>query len=272
MKQETVAHYDAQYAGFASQLYAEVRRAAFGEDIGQNGWLTRDEQDLFIGWLGLGNGTKLLDVACGSGGPTLRIAQVTGCAVHGLDVHAAAVAAARDRAATSAMSERARFDECDASRALPLPDGDYDGVICIDAVNHLPDRARVFAEWARVLRPGGNLVFTDPIVVTGPLANEEMMIRSSIGFFLFVPPGTDERLLRDAGLEVVEVVDRTENMARMTDSWLRARAEREADLRRIEGDDTFDGQQRFFTTAARLAAERRLSRFAFHARRPHAMG
>jgi len=44
-----------------------------------------------------------------------------------------------------------------------------------------------------------------------------------------------------------------------------ARQRREVDLRRIEGDETFEGQQRFLEVAARLAAERRLSRFAFRA-------
>ena len=40
---EVVDHYGAQYREFAGDVYAEVRRAAFGEDIGQNSWLTVDE-------------------------------------------------------------------------------------------------------------------------------------------------------------------------------------------------------------------------------------
>lgn len=122
-------------------------------------------------------------------------------------------------------------------------------------------------EWARLLRPGGRLVFTDPIVITGPMTHEEIANRSSIGFFLFVPAGTDERLLEESGFEVVEVVDRTENMADMARRWHRARQTRAADLREVEGDATFEGQQRFFDLAARVAAEGRLSRCAFHALR-----
>ena len=45
--------YGAAYRGLASALYADIRREAFGEDIGQTGWLTAEEQDLFISWLGL---------------------------------------------------------------------------------------------------------------------------------------------------------------------------------------------------------------------------
>jgi hypothetical protein len=47
-----------------------------------------------------------------------------------------------------------------------------------------------------------------------------------------------------------------------------ARADRAPALRRIEGDDTFEGRQRFFDIVARLASERRLGRFVYLAERP----
>ena len=155
----------------------------------------------------------------------------------------------------------------DASTALPFENATFDAIICIDAINHLPNRAVILAEWARVLKAGGALVFTDPIVVSGPLTAEEIAIRSSIGFFLFVPPGTDERLLEEAGFDVRDVADRTENMANTALRRLIARAGNERDLRHLEGDETFEGQQRLLEVAARLAAERRLSRLAFRATR-----
>jgi SAM-dependent methyltransferase len=264
-----VDHYGAAYGHFASDLRARIRAEAFGEDFGQNGWQTADEQDLFIDHLRLDAESRLLDIACGSGGPALRIARRTGCRVHGVDAHEQAIAEARARSDREGLAGRAAFEPLDASRPLPFPDATFDALICIDAINHLPDRPRILAEWARVLRPGGRLVFTDPIVVTGMLTNEEIAIRSSIGFFLFVPEGADDRLLEEAGFEVTQRLDRTENTARMADRRRLARSAHEADLRRIEGDATFEGQQRFFDTAARIASERRLSRFAFMAvRRP----
>ena len=261
----SVGHYDASYSHFATELYGQVRAEAFGEDIGQNGWLTADEQDLFLSFLSLAPTSKLLDVACGSGGPTLRIARRTGCSVHGVDAHEQAIAEGRARAESEGLTARARFDRVDASRSLPFLDASFDGLICVDAINHLPDRRRVLADWARLLRPGGHLVFTDPIVVTGPLTNEEIAIRSSVGFFLFVAPDTDAKLLKETGFEIAQQLDRTENMARMADRWRSAREARARELRKVEGDATFEGQQRFFEVAARVAAERRLSRFAYHA-------
>ena len=265
MKQASVAYYDAQYSQFATDLYAQVRREAFGEDIGQNGWLSADEHDLFIQWLAPTTQSCVLDVACGSGRPTLRIAERTGCIVHGIDVHERAIHEARAAAEQQGLAGHANFRQGDAAQTLPFVDSYFHALICCDAVNHLPDRAAVFAEWARVLAPGGALVFTDPITVTGALSNEEIMIRSSIGFFLFVPPGVNQRLLDEAGFVVTDVIDRTDNMARLAERWWQARAGHEDDLRRIEGDETFAGQQHFLQVAGTLAAERRLSRFAFRA-------
>ena len=68
--------YGATYGNFATDLYADIRREAVGEDIGQNGWNTATEQDQFIRWLGLGPTDHLLDVACGAGGPAIRMARL----------------------------------------------------------------------------------------------------------------------------------------------------------------------------------------------------
>jgi SAM-dependent methyltransferase len=262
-----VRHYDAQYGRFSSDLYAAIRREAFGEDIGQNSWLTSDEHDLFIAWMSLTKDSRVLDVACGSGHTTLRIASRTGCMVDGLDIHEIAIDEARAAAAKRGLASRAVFGLHDASKPLPFNDATFDALICIDAINHLPDRPAVLGEWARVLKPGGVLVFTDPIVVSGPLTAEEIATRSSIGLFLYVPPGTDERFLDEAGFALGEVLDRTENMANSARRRRIARQGHESELRQIEGDETFEGQQRFLEVASRLAAERRLSRLAFRATR-----
>jgi len=187
--------YGASYRNFASALYAEIRREAFGEDIGQTGWLTAEEQDVFIARLRLSRTSRLLDVACGSGRPTLRIARKTGCRVSGIDLHGEGIASAKASAAELGCAERADFHQGDASGRPPFADGHFDAVMCIDAINHLPDRARVLEEWRRVLKPGGRLLFTDPIVLTGPVTNREIAVRASIGLFVVVPAGLDETLL-----------------------------------------------------------------------------
>ena len=259
--------YGAAYRSLTSALYADIRREAFGEDIGQTGWLTAEEQDLFISWLGLLPSSRLLDLACGSGRPTLRIAERTGCRVTGLDLHEEGVANAQASANDARYEGRADFRQGEAAKGLPFEESSFDAVICIDAINHLPDRPRVLAEWRRVLKPGGHLLFTDPIVLTGPITNMEIVVRASIGLFVFVPAGLDQVLLDQAGFEIERVVDCTQNMADNAAGWRDARSKREVELRAIEGDATFDGQQRFLETTAVLAKETRLSRIAIFARR-----
>ena len=256
-------HYDANYGNFATALYEEIRREAFGEDIGQNSWLTADEQDKFLGWLGLTAGKTLLDVACGAGGPTLRIVALTGCTAVGVDVHKEAISTAGSMASQRGLDSRAHFSVIDADKQLPFPEGSFHAITCVDAINHLPARQRVLADWARLLKPGGRLLFTDPTVVTGPLTNAEVAVRSSAGFYLFVPCGYDERIIGQNGLRVIACEDRTSNMAEIAKRRKDARESRSAALRRIEGDAVYEKQQEFLSVAAQVAKEGRLSRFVY---------
>jgi cyclopropane fatty-acyl-phospholipid synthase-like methyltransferase len=261
--EEAGVYYDANYGNFETELYSEIRREAFGEDLGQNSWLTADEQKRFLSWLDLSPGKVLLDVACGAGGPALRIAAATNCSVVGIDVHGQAVTTANSLAAQRGLAERAEFRSIDATRPLPFSDASFDAITCIDAINHFSDRPRVIAEWARLLKVGGRLLFTDPITVTGPLTNSEVVVRSSAGVYLFVPHGYDERIIAQCKLQLLVCEDTTANMAKVAEARRAARASRSAALREIESDQAYDGQQEFLEVAARVAREGRLSRFVY---------
>ena len=255
--------YDANYGNFQTSLYEEIRREAFGEDIGQTSWLTADEQDRFLKWLDLSPEKTLLDVACGAGGPALRIAAATGCSIVGIDVHEKAVAAASAVAAHRGLAERAEFQAADATQPLPFSDARFDAITCIDAINHLHDRERVIAEWARLLKPSGRLLFTDPTTVTGALTSAEIKARSSAGFYLFVPQGYNERIIAQHGLRLLIYEDVPANAAKSAEARRAARALRSAALREIEGDPEYARQQEFLAVAGRVAREGRLSRFVY---------
>jgi SAM-dependent methyltransferase len=257
------SHYDANYGNFQSELYADIRREAYGQDIGQNSWLTAREQDMFLGWLDLSAGKLLLDVACGSGGPTLRIAATTGCSVVGIDVHKKAISTASSLASQRNLEKRAEFRALNAKARLPFPDAYFDAITCVDAINHLPDRPSVIGGWARLLKPGGRLLFTDTAIITGPLTSEEIAARSSAGFFLFVPKEYDKEVIVQSGLRLLVCSDVTRNMAEVAEKRRAARAARSAAVCEIEGDRAFQAQQKFLAVTSHLAAEGRLSRFAY---------
>ena len=84
------------------------------------------------------------------------------------------------RSALDGDIANADFLLSDMGRGLPFGAGSFDGIVCIDSVNHFRDRLAVFREWYRVLKPGQRIVFTDPVVLTGPVTNEEIAERSNI--------------------------------------------------------------------------------------------
>lgn len=108
-----------------------------------------------------------LDAACGTGRHAEHLASL-GHRVIGADVSADMLARAR------AKVPAAEFHEADLHH-LPLPDDHVDVAVCALALAHVPELAPVFAELARVLRPGGHLVISDvrglfPDGIRSPLA------------------------------------------------------------------------------------------------------
>jgi SAM-dependent methyltransferase len=259
--------YNLTYGHFTHPVLAEIRRETFGEDIGQNSWLTADEYRQFIGWLNVTPASHVLEIASGSGGPALFLAGTVGCQVTGVDINPSSIAAANAWAHSLGLDTRVHFHHGDASQPLPFADHSFRAVVCIDSINHLPGRLQVLQEWYRVLQPGGRLLFTNPIIVTGLLSNEEIAIRSSIGYFLFTPRGEDERLIQEAGFTLVRTRDVTDNMAVVPKRWYEARARRRNELLTLEGEAEFEKTQRFLSVVQTLASERRLSRFAFAAQK-----
>ncbi len=251
------------YANFSGQVLANVREETYGRDIGQNSWLTADEYDCFIEWLQLCPSSNVLEVASGSGGPAMYMARKTGCQVTGFDLNAHGVSIAGHAATSAGVTQRVRFKMGDGNRPLAFADGEFDALLCIDSMNHFPCRLETLKEWRRVLKAGGRAVFTDPVVVTGPVTSEDLAQRSSIGTFVFMSRAVNEELIVKAGFRIVSQLDATENAAVVSRRWREARQRFRDDLLRIEGEERFDGIQKFLGTVHRLSRERRLSRIAY---------
>ena len=107
----------------------------------------------FLDRLGVESGTRLLDVACGSGQLGL-IAARRGVSVTGVDIATNAILAARGRAASEGLA--VRFDEGDAEE-LPYADASFDVVATIYGAMFAPRPDRVASEMLRVCRPGGRI-------------------------------------------------------------------------------------------------------------------
>jgi SAM-dependent methyltransferase len=255
--------YGPQYARFDSSLAAELRREVYGEDIGQQGWRTAAEQAEIAELLRPRPDSRVLDIACGAGGPSLALVERTGCRLTGLDAEAAGIAHAEAQAYARGLADRATFAVLDCGGRLPFEDGAFDAVLCIDSICHLPDRFTTLSEWARLLHPGGRLLFTDPAVLTGAVAKSALDTRMATGFFLLVPPGLNENAIGAADLTLLRCEDRTAATAEIAARWHAARLRHAADLQREEGADWFEQRQRFLAITAELAGSGRLSRFLY---------
>jgi SAM-dependent methyltransferase len=110
--------------------------------------------------LGLRTGERLLDVGCGPGDAALALAADLGATgeVVGIDVSAAMLAVARDRASSAPCP--VRFSIGDALD-LDEPDGSFDAVRSERTLQWLADPEAAINEMARVLRPGGRIALID---------------------------------------------------------------------------------------------------------------
>ena len=263
MEKAPINLYDHAYGDFTSDAEAAVRRETYGEDLGQSSWLTAPEWLGFADQLRITATSDVLEVGSGSGGPGVYLAIQRGCRLTGVDLNEHGVRNANALAEARGVAERVRFQVVDASEALPFPDGSFDAVVSNDAMCHIRHRDTVLRDWHRVLRPGGRALFSDALVITGIVSHEEIATRSSIGFYLFVPPGVNERLLEAAGFTVLSVDDVTQNAADLPRRRHDARERyRDAMIAR-EGQANFDGLQHFLMCVHTLSAERRLSRYAY---------
>jgi SAM-dependent methyltransferase len=255
--------YDGYYDQFSSDVLGAIRKETYGEDLGQSSWMTADELRNFIKYLSLKSSDDLLEVGSGSGGTGLFIAETAGCRVQGVDINEFGIKNANDLASKRNLQQKVQFKLADASKSLPFENQSFDVIFSNDVICHIPNRLDLFKEWYRILKPGGRMLFTDALVISGMVTAEEIATRSSIGIYVFSPPGVNEHLISKAGFESITTDDLTAQAALISKRWHDARAKRRDALLKIEGEAKFQGLQNFLGCVYTLCAEKRLSRFMY---------
>lgn len=157
--------------------------------------------------LELAEGETVVDLGSGAGIDALIAARAVGPggAVIGIDMTPEMLEAARANAAKSGV-EHVEFREGRLEH-LPVDDATVDAVTSNCVINLVPDKAAVFAEIARVLRPGGRLVVSD-IVLDGELPD---LVRENVMAYVGCVSGAERRQvyfekLAAAGLGEVEIL------------------------------------------------------------------
>ena len=192
--------YDAVYAAlprsdtFNRLWRSNAYRDDFPAEFAHIGFLTLSEARRLLALLAPGPGEVVVDVACGTGGPGLWIAQQTGTSLIGVDPSPAGLAAARQRAARTGLDDRSRFEQ-GSFEHTHLTGSSADVVMSIEAFQYAPNKRAGLREFARILRPGGRL---------GLICFEADPTKAAGLPILGVDPVIDYRpLLKSAGFDVV---------------------------------------------------------------------
>jgi SAM-dependent methyltransferase len=186
---------------------ADVQRRLWGTD--PRAWADLAEahnQPLFEAVLdaaGIGPGTRVLDVGCGSG-LTLVLADRRGAIPSGLDISPGLLGIARERLPDAELREG-------DMESLPFGDAAFDAVVGVNAFQFAGDPRRALREAARVARPGGRVVaslFAAPERSQGTVVHEAMSAlippdqADDHAPYALSAPGNLEAALADADLRV----------------------------------------------------------------------
>lgn len=160
-----------------------------------------------IAKMSLSAADHVLDVGCGLGGAARYVAAELGCSVAGIDLTPEFIDVAKTLTARLGLDGQVRLEAASAL-AMPFEDGVFDAAYSFHVAMNIPNRAGLYREIARVMRPAGTLCIYD-IMKTGP------------GEIVFPMPWAEtpetshltsleetQELLEEAGFEVREIEDR----------------------------------------------------------------
>ncbi len=260
--------YNSAYSNYEVDVYREIRVETYGVDLGQTSWVNTEESNEIPLALRLTPESCVLEIGCGSGRYAMRVAETVGCRVVGVDINEPGIQTANQLVAAANISGQLRFERCDVSKALPFADATFEAAFANDVLCHIPQRLQVLREMFRVVRPGGRMLFSDALIIGGMISQQEIAARSSIGYYIFSPPGENERIMERVGFQVVSVRDTSDNAASIAKRWREAREARREALSAVEGATNFAGLQQFLSSVQILCGEGRLRRYLYIAQKP----
>ena len=155
-------------------------------------------------------GLEVMDIGCGIGGIDVLLARDYGAkSFTGIDIEEPLIRRCRERAARLGLSDRLSFQLVEPG-PLPCPEASFDAVFSKDAMIHIADKAALFAEVLRVLRPGGMFLASDWMQSAAGPDSPELAVFGKASGLSFAMGITDElpAMLQAAGFTDIRVVDR----------------------------------------------------------------
>jgi ubiquinone/menaquinone biosynthesis C-methylase UbiE len=143
----------------AALLPAHIQAHREGEYVGQESFMSAREILDLARAAGVDSRTRVLDLCCGSGGPTLHLAWQTGCRIVGVDRSSEAIHLARTSAEHQGLDRSATFIVAEAL-CPPIDATSFDAVLLYETMLAFEDKERLVRVVRKLLRPGGRFGLT----------------------------------------------------------------------------------------------------------------
>jgi len=157
---------------------------------------------------GINADTFVLDVGSGVGGPARYLAETYGCRVTGVDLSEPFVDAARYLTERTGQTGQVSF-QTGSALALPFNDGHFDVALLQHVSMNIADRAQLYREIRRVLKPGGKFATFDVVLNSGDPHYPVPWARTPETSFLLTAAATREAI-EHAGFRALTLKDDTE--------------------------------------------------------------
>lgn len=151
---ESVGFSDWLTKSHKSQSYSKFCEKLYGKDLCQCSMMDMKQLEKLLELLALDSDSRVLDIACGVGGITEYIGDITGAAMTGIDFASAAIEMARKR--TGAKADRLTFQVQNLDN-IDFPERSFDAVICVDALSFVTSLDDLFARCKEILAPNGQM-------------------------------------------------------------------------------------------------------------------
>jgi ubiquinone/menaquinone biosynthesis C-methylase UbiE len=151
---------------------------------------------------------SVLDIGSGIGGPARLLATAHGCRITGIDLSPSFVDAAQYLTERTGQSDRVSF-QTGSALALPFADSQFDVALLQHVAMNIADRATLYREIRRVLKPGGRFATFDVVIKAGSPHYPVPWARTAASSFLLSAEAT-RQAIEEAGFRTLTLQDDTE--------------------------------------------------------------
>ncbi len=167
----------------------------------------REATEYAISKMDLKPSDHVADIGCGIGGASRYIGSEIGCQVSGIDLTPEYIAIARALTELTSLNEKVDFEVASALQ-MPYEDETFDAAITFHMAMNVKDRAGLYREAARVMKPGATFCIYDVMKKSEEELSFPVPWAQTPATSHLVTPKEMRELLNDAGFEVCEVSDR----------------------------------------------------------------